>query len=75
MQLLRLPDGTIKALVEGKRRVEIDSFVPHDEYIQVEVRELFDDVVISSDILAYERNCENRLRSMPGSTKKLPKKW
>jgi len=28
MQLLRLPDGTIKALVEGKRRAEIVSFVP-----------------------------------------------
>ncbi len=37
MQLLRLPDGTIKALVEGKRRAEIVSFVPHDNFLQAEV--------------------------------------
>lgn len=38
MQLLRLPDGTIKALVEGKRKAEIVSFVPHDQFMQAEVR-------------------------------------
>jgi ATP-dependent Lon protease len=30
MQLLRLPDGTIKALVEGQRRAEIVSVLPHE---------------------------------------------
>jgi ATP-dependent Lon protease len=73
MQLLRLPDGTIKALVEGKRRVEIDSFVPHDECIQVEVRELFDDVVISSDILAYERELRKSFEEYAGINKKIAK--
>lgn len=38
MQLLRLPDGTIKALVEGKRRAEIVSFLPHENFMQAEVR-------------------------------------
>jgi len=38
MQLLRLPDGTIKALIEGKRRAEIVSFLPHEEFMQAEVR-------------------------------------
>lgn len=37
MQLLRLPDGTIKALVEGKRRAEIVSFLPHEKFMQAEV--------------------------------------
>ena len=37
MQLLRLPDGTIKALVEGKRRVEIKSFLSHEKFMQAEV--------------------------------------
>ena len=32
MQLLRLPDGTIKALVEGTGRGEIVSFVPNDNF-------------------------------------------
>ena len=39
MQLLRLPDGTIKALVEGKSRAKIISYVPHDKFLQAEVEE------------------------------------
>jgi ATP-dependent Lon protease len=32
IQLLRLPDGTIKVLVEGKRRARIESFIPKDDF-------------------------------------------
>ena len=32
IQLLRLPDGTVKVLVEGKRRARITQFVPSDEF-------------------------------------------
>jgi len=28
LQLLRLPDGTVKARIEGKQRAKIESFVP-----------------------------------------------
>src|SRR5580693_8727120 len=31
IQLLRLPDGTVKVLVEGKRRAKIRRFVPHEQ--------------------------------------------
>ena len=37
LQLLRLPDGTVKALVEGKQRAQIQNFVQNDEFFQVEV--------------------------------------
>ncbi len=40
LQLLRLPDGTVKALIEGKNRARIQSFVPHDELFLVELEEL-----------------------------------
>src|SRR5947209_1254469 len=40
IQLLRLPDGTVKVLVEGKRRARIRKFVPNDEYFLVEVDEI-----------------------------------
>ncbi len=32
IQLLRLPDGTVKVLVEGKRRARISRFVPNEEH-------------------------------------------
>jgi ATP-dependent Lon protease len=40
MQLLRLPDGTVKVLVEGKRRARTKRFTQTDEFFVVEVEEL-----------------------------------
>jgi ATP-dependent Lon protease len=42
MQLLRLPDGTVKVLVEGKRRARIKRFAQTDEFFVVEVEEIPD---------------------------------
>ena len=40
LQLLRLPDGTVKALVEGKSRARISQFIPGEDFIRVEVDEI-----------------------------------
>src|SRR5580704_16526662 len=40
MQLLRLPDGTVKVLVEGKRRARVKRFAQTDEFFLVEVEEI-----------------------------------
>src|SRR5580692_2654284 len=40
MQLLRLPDGTVKVLVEGKRRARVKRFAQTDEFFVVEVDEI-----------------------------------
>jgi len=37
LQLLRLPDGTVKALVEGKARARIVRFIQDDDFFQVEL--------------------------------------
>ncbi|SFR17265.1 endopeptidase La [Poseidonocella sedimentorum] len=34
LQLLKLPDGTVKVLVEGKRRVRIEEFIDNDDYFE-----------------------------------------
>lgn len=39
LQLLRLPDGTVKVLVEGQRRAKILQFVKSDEYFLVEAED------------------------------------
>ncbi len=39
-ELLRLPDGTVRVLVEGKRRAKIRKFVNTDEFFLVEVDEI-----------------------------------
>src|SRR5260370_41978045 len=40
VQLLRLPDGTVKALVEGKTRARVVRYASQDEFFQVEVEEI-----------------------------------
>ena len=31
LQLLRLPDGTVKALIEGKQRAKVETFLDHPD--------------------------------------------
>ena len=38
LQLLKLPDGTVKVLVEGKMRVRITAFVENDAYFEAAAR-------------------------------------
>jgi len=36
LQLLKLPDGTVKVLVEGRARVQIDRFIGNESYFEAE---------------------------------------
>jgi len=40
LQLLKLPDGTVKALIEGKARGRIEVFLEQRDFFMVEVRKL-----------------------------------
>jgi ATP-dependent Lon protease len=40
IQLLRLPDGTVKVLVEGQRRARITEFLQSDDFFYVEAEDL-----------------------------------
>ena len=46
LQLLRLPDGTVKVLVEGQRRAKINEYIQTDDYFFVET----EDLIISLNI-------------------------
>lgn len=73
MQLLRLPDGTIKALVEGKARAKIVSFVPHDHFLQAEVEENIDDFEQSRELIVYERELRKFFEKYAAVDKKIAK--
>ncbi|MBK5945889.1 endopeptidase La [Rhodobacter veldkampii DSM 11550] len=40
LQLLKLPDGTVKVLVEGKARVQITEFLPNEAFFEARAVEL-----------------------------------
>jgi ATP-dependent Lon protease len=42
-QMLKLPNGTIRVLVEGMTRARIEDFLPNPEYMQVRVSMLYDE--------------------------------
>ena len=43
LQLLRLPDGTVKALIEGKQRARIEEFVPNQDFFMVKMKKFQED--------------------------------
>jgi ATP-dependent Lon protease len=55
LQLLRLPDGTVKALIEGKQRAKIQNFVPGHEFFMVGVRRIPEDDGANDETRAFMR--------------------
>jgi ATP-dependent Lon protease len=56
LQLLRLPDGTVKALVEGKKRGEIVKFMPNPDFFMVQVDEIPEEIEKDVQIEALMRS-------------------
>ena len=73
MQLLRLPDGTIKALVEGKARAKIISYVPNDKFLQAEVEEDIDGLEGIEELTVYERELRKFFEKFAATDRKIAK--
>ncbi len=73
LQLLRLPDGTIKALVEGKRRGVVREYYPGDKYTSVAVEEVTDRVDDTKLAAAYIREIIEKVEEYSQKHKKLNK--
>ncbi len=56
LQMLKLPDGTIKVLVEGLHRAGIKSYSQVDPYLRAEVVELTEHVSMTREIEAQMRS-------------------
>ncbi len=77
MQLLRLPDGTIKALVEGKRRAIIvgafEGGQTEEAFYSVRLVEAPDVDVERADVQAYLRELRKAFDLYSQANKKLPR--
>lgn len=73
MQLLRLPDGTIKALVEGKRKAEIVSFLPHDKFMQAEVSFRTDTDAEMPETEVFVRRLRKHFEQFAEMNRKIPR--
>ena len=71
LQLLRLPDGTVKALVEGKRRGSIEAFLPNPDFFLVQVEEIEDHTERNVQIEALMRSTARAFENYAKLNKKI----
>lgn len=74
IQLLRLPDGTVKVLVEGKRRVKIKNFLTTsaDSFFSVVCENLEDDVDNVVEAAALVRSVKSTFETYVKLNKRIP---
>lgn len=72
IQLLRLPDGTVKVLVEGKRRVKIVDFHDQDAHFVVSVEDLNEMVVNETEAKALMRSVKTTFETYVKLNKRIP---
>ena len=75
LQLLRLPDGTVKVLVEGERRAKVDSYSIDDNGYVAASLTLIDDVSLvekAQDIEIMTRSLMSQFEQYIKLNKKIP---
>ncbi len=71
LQLLKLPDGTVKVLVEGTKRVKILDFNDEEKYISCTFEYLKDQIEPSEDLLPLSMTAVKRLEKLTNVNKKI----
>ena len=74
LQLLKLPDGTVRVLVEGKQRARMTALVTSGNHLSAEIELLHDDEseVASGEIKALMRSVVDQFERYAQLNRKLP---
>ena len=71
LQLLKLPDGTVKVLVEGSKRVKILDFKDNEKFIICEYAHQHDVVTKDEDLIPLAMTAVRRLEKLTSINKKI----
>ena len=71
LQLLKLPDGTVKVLVEGISRVRINEFKDSEEYLSCDYEKLNEIIDKSEDLMPLALNSIKKLEKLTSINKKI----
>ena len=71
LQLLKLPDGTVKVLVEGTKRLKILDFNDDEKYISCTFEYLKDQIEPTEDLLPLSMTAIKRLEKLTNVNKKI----
>lgn len=72
LQLLKLPDGTVKVLVEGVKRGKIDKFIENKEYFLADVVVLEDGNVGNREVEIFIRSLKSQFEQYVKLNRKIP---
>ncbi len=72
LQLLKLPDGTVKVLVEGERRAKVGKYSKTDEYFEAEAIPLDESMGDKSEVEALARSVLSQFESYVKLNKRVP---
>ncbi len=72
LQLLKLPDGTVKVLVEGLRRVKITKYEEGGQFLSAFVADIPDETVVNEEIEALARAVVTQFEGYIKLNKKIP---
>ena len=72
LQLLRLPDGTVKALVEGKRRVRLEAMEGGEKFHEARVEELDEEAERGVEMEALIRQVQATFEAYVKLNKRIP---
>ena len=71
LQLLKLPDGTVKVLVEGGKRIKILDFKDNDEFIVCEYSQQQDITSKDEDLMPLAMTAVRRLEKLTSINKRI----
>ncbi|MEM9469301.1 MAG: endopeptidase La [Pseudomonadota bacterium] len=72
LQLLKLPDGTVKVLVEGGARHEVKKFINDGDYMEAEAGEMPEDITVNEELEALGRAVVSQFEHYVKLNKKIP---
>jgi ATP-dependent Lon protease len=72
LQLLKLPDGTVKVLIEGVRRAKILRFLENKEYFLADVEFLDDDHGEQREVEIFIRSLKSQFEQYVKLNRKIP---
>ena len=72
VQMLKLPDGTVRVLVEGKQRAMLESIVEEDGHLAATVTAQEDGTASGTEVEAMMRSVADQFESYAKLNKKLP---
>ena len=72
LQLLKLPDGTVRVLVEGKERAKLLSLTTEDKAVMASVKPVADTIDDSVDTAALMRSVVDQFENYAKLNKKMP---